>query len=54
MFLLAKYFKFSPLCSGSISGPPFFGVENFQILSSNYPSPLVIYECSFKCGVLAQ
>ena len=23
IFLLVKYFKFSPQCSGSISGPPF-------------------------------
>ena len=28
IFLLVKYFKFSPQCFGSISGPPLFGVEN--------------------------
>ena len=43
IILLVKYFKLSPRCSGSISGPPLFGVENFQV-----PPPLVIYERSLR------
>ena len=49
IFLLVKYFKFSPQCSGSISGPPPFRCRNFlgppPPLESHIP-PLVIYERS--------
>ena len=48
-FFFVKYFKFSPQCSGSISGSPLFGVENFQVPPSNHPlSSLVIYERSLN------
>ena len=42
IFLLVRYFKFSPQCSGNISGfppPLLFGVENFQVAPSNHPPP---------------
>ena len=51
IFLLVRYFKFSPQYSGSISGPPFrcrkFSGPPHQI--SHPPPPLlVIFECSLK------